>query len=772
MGQPFDPYLWWLGIRDPERPPNHYRLLGVEEFEADPDVIAMAADRQMTHLRTLQAGAQAELSQRILNELSAARLCLLKPERKAAYDEQLRRAMAGAAPPAAKPSQQSAAHAAAQVAKRAVVAPAAEETVATNSLLSELSDMASYPGRASAKKSAGASRGKSSRGQMKLWPWLAAAAVSAAVAVGIAMWRGAENGADIATDTTRHATPSPPLGKFTAGPAPVPRRGEGREPNKNLAIVAATEEAGAEKPSVPKGPKESKRLAGVRGSGSDDTQQRPSVALIPREANTTASPAVQTPSSPIGPDATRIASPAEAAPSTDKNVTDKKPPDTEPKNLQPVTDPAATAAVPFAAADRGAPLKPAAKPVRVAIPSKPAQAAAEQVILGIYKTDLDQANRGTPAMKISLAKKLRQQAIDTADDPGARYLLFIKAQELAASGGDAAVAFSVADKLAERFAIEGAEEKFNLLLALQKNARSPEALQALLPYANNAIDQAIADDKYDVASKIARLASGWAAKLHNPQLVAQAKVRASEIEQTKKEYAKSLESAATLERQPDDPEANFAVGYFEGPIKGDFIKALPKLAKGSEPKYRELAKNELAEPTDAAPRAALADGWWSLAEDKHEPALGNLHWHAAGWYKLALSDLKGLTMAQAEARIKQAKIEHPAPVAPDEIDIVRALTSGDWHITWYGPKSNYSGSIWFQYPHTKFSRDGTFKDEDGTGNWTLDGDTAVVTYDLPRLSHMQQRYRLVDDKLRCEHYDPPTVLASIGVGIRNPPPAK
>ena len=105
-----------------------------------------------------------------------------------------------------------------------------------------------------------------------------------------------------------------------------------------------------------------------------------------------------------------------------------------------------------------------------------------------------------------------------------------------------------------------------------------------------------------------------------------------------------------FEKQPDNPDANFAVGYFEGPIKGDFTKALPKLAKGSEPKYRELAKNESAEPTDAAPRAALADGWWGLAEDKHEPAVGNLHEHAARWYKLALSGLKGLTLARPRRR--------------------------------------------------------------------------------------------------------------------------
>ena len=153
MGQPFDPYLRWLGIRNRSAPPNHYRLLGVEVFEADPDVIAMAADRQMTHLRTLQAGSQAELSQRILNELSAARVCLLKPERKAAYDEQLRRGMAGATAAGAKQSPP------AQGVKTAVAASAAEDATATNSLLAELSDMATYSGsRAGTKNLTGRDR--------------------------------------------------------------------------------------------------------------------------------------------------------------------------------------------------------------------------------------------------------------------------------------------------------------------------------------------------------------------------------------------------------------------------------------------------------------------------------------------------------------------------------------------------------------------------------------------------------------------------------------
>ena len=98
----FDPYHKWLGIPPADQPPNLYRLLGVTVFEDDVDVVASAADRQMAHIRTFQTGQHSADSQRLLNELAAARLCLLKPAEKAAYDSQLRGQLA---PPQAAPSQ-------------------------------------------------------------------------------------------------------------------------------------------------------------------------------------------------------------------------------------------------------------------------------------------------------------------------------------------------------------------------------------------------------------------------------------------------------------------------------------------------------------------------------------------------------------------------------------------------------------------------------------------------------------------------------------------
>lgn len=90
----FDPYHVWLGISPGEQPPHHYRLLGIPLFESEPEVIEAAADRQMTYLRQVSHGKRAELSQKLLNEVSAAKLCLLHPGNKAEYDRVLKEKLA------------------------------------------------------------------------------------------------------------------------------------------------------------------------------------------------------------------------------------------------------------------------------------------------------------------------------------------------------------------------------------------------------------------------------------------------------------------------------------------------------------------------------------------------------------------------------------------------------------------------------------------------------------------------------------------------------
>lgn len=92
MSLGFDPYYTWLAIPPEEQPPHLYRLLGVKPLEENLDVIETAADRQMKHLRDFQSGKNADACQKLLNEISAAKLTLLTPAKKTAYDAELRKA--------------------------------------------------------------------------------------------------------------------------------------------------------------------------------------------------------------------------------------------------------------------------------------------------------------------------------------------------------------------------------------------------------------------------------------------------------------------------------------------------------------------------------------------------------------------------------------------------------------------------------------------------------------------------------------------------------
>ncbi len=98
MSEHFDPYHRWLGIPPRHRPADHYRLLGIDRFENDPEVIADAAERQTSHVRRYQHGPHSDLSQRVLNELATANACLLDPDEKAEYDRKLRESLVGQEP--------------------------------------------------------------------------------------------------------------------------------------------------------------------------------------------------------------------------------------------------------------------------------------------------------------------------------------------------------------------------------------------------------------------------------------------------------------------------------------------------------------------------------------------------------------------------------------------------------------------------------------------------------------------------------------------------
>jgi len=97
MSDQFDVYATWLGIPPEEQPPDHYRLLGVPRFEKRREAIEAAVDERLGSLHAFRSGEHAELCGHLIAEITAAKACLLNPNRRAAYDRGLLRQMAAEA---------------------------------------------------------------------------------------------------------------------------------------------------------------------------------------------------------------------------------------------------------------------------------------------------------------------------------------------------------------------------------------------------------------------------------------------------------------------------------------------------------------------------------------------------------------------------------------------------------------------------------------------------------------------------------------------------
>ena len=82
-----DVYKDWLGIPDGPRPPDHYTLLRLVQFEDNAEKIRANYRKLNGHVRKYATGQYSVPSQVLLNELAKAMLLLTDPERKREYDQ-------------------------------------------------------------------------------------------------------------------------------------------------------------------------------------------------------------------------------------------------------------------------------------------------------------------------------------------------------------------------------------------------------------------------------------------------------------------------------------------------------------------------------------------------------------------------------------------------------------------------------------------------------------------------------------------------------------
>jgi hypothetical protein len=316
-----------------------------------------------------------------------------------------------------------------------------------------------------------------------------------------------------------------------------------------------------------------------------------------------------------------------------------------------------------------APPEAPAKAGEMAAPAVPDEAAiseARQKVLEVFKGQMAKAHK--PEEKQALARLLLHQAVDTTDNPPAQYVLFAEARDLAVEAGSASLVSEAVREMAKHYPLDEREEITRTLSdavdkALPSAARRDLALEAI-----DQADNAIRDDDYEAAALLARAANTLALKGRDNPTARKADELLEQIPRLQGQYERSLDAAKTLAEDPDDPQANLALGKYYCFFKREpqWKKGLPLLARGDDPVLQALAEAE-AGVTAASPPAEkvqLADQWHQASPSLDDEIRTHVQARAVFWYKEALDELSGFTKTRVEKRLEEIEAATPKRQGP------------------------------------------------------------------------------------------------------------
>ena len=591
----FDPYFKWLGIHPKDQPPNHYKLLGVELFESDPDVVSNAADARMLLVKTFQTGGNSDLSQRILNEVATAKVCLLSPEQKARYDLTLHMALGSASPGAAARVPGSSAPdwriwgPVAGACGVLIVAVAAWLFGTGPDETAQLAESGRGAGYGTGQPSALAGASGPSDG------------VAGQIG-GSSGEKGPGNGGGAATaKPLGGAAPVPPSGETALPQTDASAAGEpAMEMNGEVNFPSLMEEnssAGADDSAGRAGEATASSATGVKTAAAAKPLPSLSEKLPISSAGTSSSPTASVPE------------PGRAMPPLDDDGT----------------------------------LDGAAKSTNPPVPSRNDRQRVEKEIRALFRSELASAKSSQDAL--ALSDQLSQQALERDDDLAAQYVLLEMACNLAAKVGDLPRAQRVIDEIATRFDVDAMERKADMLNDAVEATRSlpPQSITNLDMLENGLLlaDHALATGKPDVASRLLKSANAIARRTKINELVQEVKSRAKTVSQVQRDLDKVNQALKTLKLNPADDEANFTVGTWYCLVRKEWRRGLPYLARCEDLVLSALAQRDidLTDSTDPEAHFALATTWWEEGRKKEGDLQLGMYDRAVEWFNRAMPAL-------------------------------------------------------------------------------------------------------------------------------------
>ena len=659
----FNPYHKWLGISGATKTPDHYRLLGIESFESDADVIASAADRQMAHLRKYQSGPHAALSQQLLNEIATAKVCLLNNEKKQTYD-------------AALQGDEEQTH------------PVASPAVPSPTIQVRTDDSTR---RVRAKKS-------SYRAIVLL---CTVAILAGAFGIG---WHFTNKDP---IDTTDDITNLKPVVEASGATNREVSDSDHRQEPQASALADSSTDNSAEKTTVRNRPRPMSPAEYAQKSGTEsgelpnrNTGEKPRAGIVPSTAATVE----------------EFHLPSNVASAT-----------TQTRNEE--------------------------LPKRSAIPSRAELATGKKRLGELMK----KAGRTRPATAAAIIPFLDHE--DVNDDKCLRYATLQLILDTAIRNGNVDVALETAKRLVANFSVDKHAVQSETLSELIRSVRKdPIGRARLLSAMHTEMWNSLRISDYPSANLLAAKILVAAKNSRDKETIKWARGLPDILKQKQVQFDELATAKSTIEKDPDHPESNHAVGRYLCFCVNDFENGIALLAKGPDGLLRSLARQELSRQPPPQ-RLKLADKWWNYAASQSPETSRHIRSHAVQHYskivtKLPLAERALLLERIAENEFKSSLFRRPSLVV-----------GSVWNITWE-QHSNWD--------ELEFLRDGKCRvrtlGNDLFYTWRLEPQQVLLqSLDGLRL------YRLTpisDIVLHCEHIGrKDNRLISLGTGTRTKPPA-
>ena len=188
------------------------------------------------------------------------------------------------------------------------------------------------------------------------------------------------------------------------------------------------------------------------------------------------------------------------------------------------------------------------------------------------------------------------------------------------------------------FVIAPLEIKEKLLEKLVKTPANADQIADATSNAERLIDDAIAADRYDLATSIAASAGKLLLKKTvDPDFRRDTEktlgAYRAQIRAIQPQWDLAQKAKQTLETTPNDADANNTLGRWFCFFKGDWATGLPYLQKSGNEKLKPIAQQELKSPQDANQKISIADQWWDAAQKETGPVADAIHFHAGDLYR-------------------------------------------------------------------------------------------------------------------------------------------